>query len=165
MFYSIYFDISRLNVLLMNISEARLAELKQLIDTIWGAMENNLNQFHGKSFLNLETIRKNGHRVKTPVWFTLDGDVIYVRTVADSGKVKRVRSNGIVRIVSCDVNGNPTGEWIQAYAVEVTDDRIVDLVAGLLYEKYGEQRVRGSEAATIAQESGYAILKIRLGQP
>jgi len=49
-------------------------------------MDNNLSQFEGKPFLNLETFRKNGQGVRTPVWFTQDGGMFYVRTVAGSGK-------------------------------------------------------------------------------
>jgi PPOX class probable F420-dependent enzyme len=125
-------------------------------------LDNNLSQFDGKPFLNLETIRKNGQVMKTPVWFTQDGDVIYVRTVAGSGKVKRVRNNGTVRIVPCEANGTPTGEWVTAQAVEIMDDGINNLVAGLLDEKYGMERVRQFEAATIARGNKYTILKIEL---
>ena len=45
-------------------------------------MDGKLKQFEGQSFLNLETFRRNGSGVKTPVWFTQDGQTLYVRTVA-----------------------------------------------------------------------------------
>jgi hypothetical protein len=125
-------------------------------------MDNNLSQFEGKPFLNLETFRKNGQSMKTPVWFTQDGDVIYVRTVAGSGKVKRVRNKGTVRIVPCEANGTPTGEWVSAHAVEVTDEGTAELVAGLMEKKYGEERVRQFAAATTARGDKYTVLKIEL---
>jgi len=49
--------------------------------------------FTSQQYLNLETFRKNGAAVKTPVWFVQDGDAIFVRTLANSGKVKRIRNN------------------------------------------------------------------------
>jgi len=125
-------------------------------------MDNNLSQFDGKPFLNLETLRKNGQSMKTPVWFTQDGDVIYVRTVADSGKVKRVRNNGTVRIVPCEADGTPTGQWVSAHAIEVTDKGTAVLVAGMLEKKYGEERVRQFAAATVARGDRYTVLKINL---
>lgn len=125
-------------------------------------MDNNLNQFNGKSFLNLETFRRNGQGVKTPVWFTQDGQVFYVRTVAGSGKVKRVRNNGAVRIVPCEANGTPKGEWVAAKAVEVTDEATARLVAALLEKKYGAVQVRSFAALTVLRREKYTVLKIEL---
>lgn len=125
-------------------------------------MDNNLSQFDGKPFLNLETVRKNGQSMKTPVWFTRNGNVIYIRTVADSGKVKRVRNNGTVRIVPCEADGTLRGEWVTAQAVEVTDEGTANLVAGLLEKKYGEERVRQFAAATETRGDRYTVLKIEL---
>ena len=50
-------------------------------------------------FLNLETFRKNGEGVRTPVWFAADpatdirsrGAKLYIYTIENTGKVKRVR--------------------------------------------------------------------------
>lgn len=128
-------------------------------------MVDNLNQFDGKSFLNLETFRRNGQGVKTPVWFTQDGQTFYVRTVAGSGKVKRVRNNGTVRIVPCEANGTPTGEWVAAQAVEVTDEATAKLVAGLLEKKYGAVQVRSFATLTALRREKYTVLKIELEQP
>ncbi len=125
-------------------------------------MDVHLQQFNGKPFLNLESFRRNGESLKTPVWFTQAGEVIYVRTVADSGKVKRIRHNGSIHIVPCEANGSPTGEWVQAQAVEVSDQGTADLVAQWLEEKYGMERVRQFAAATTAQGRTYTIIKIVL---
>lgn len=125
-------------------------------------MKEALKQFEGKSFLNLETFRRNGQGVKTPVWFTQDGETLYVRTVAGSGKVKRVKNNGTVRIVPCEANGTPTGKWIPAHAVEVTDEKATKLVAGLLEKKYGAIQVRSFAALTALRKEKYTVLKIEL---
>jgi uncharacterized protein len=125
-------------------------------------MDEKLKQFEGKSFLNLETFRKNGVAVKTPVWFTENDRMIYVRTVAGSGKVKRIKNNGGVRIVPCEANGTPTGEWIAAHAVEVTDPESAELVRQLLEKKYGVVQVKAFAAMTSLRKEKYTVLKIQL---
>lgn len=65
----------------------------------------SLDQLTQQQYMNLETFCKSGVGVKTPVWFVQDGDTIFVRTVANSGKVKRIRNNGLVNIAPCKANG------------------------------------------------------------
>jgi len=54
--------------------------------------------FINQKYINLETFRRDGRGVRTPVWFVQDGASLYVRTVADSGKVKRIRNQTQVNI-------------------------------------------------------------------
>ena len=80
--------------------------------------------FAGQKYLNLETFRKNGAGVKTPVWFAAEpsakldsvGAKLYVYTIGASGKVKRVRNNPRVKIAPCDMQGNVRGDWVEARA-------------------------------------------------
>ena len=80
--------------------------------------------FAGHKYLNLETFKKSGDGVKTPVWFAADpkSDLassearLYAYTIGNSGKVKRIRNNGRVRIAPCDMRGNLLGEWVDARA-------------------------------------------------
>ena len=51
--------------------------------------KRDLKQFEDQEFLGLETFRKNGIGVKTPVWFAQEGDMLCIWTVGDSGKIKR----------------------------------------------------------------------------
>jgi PPOX class probable F420-dependent enzyme len=86
-----------------------------------------LDVLDGKKYLSLETYRKSGTGVRTAVWFAAApvqaGDVtLYVYSTADSGKAKRLRGNGAVRIAPCDARGNVTGRWINARATIVTGD-------------------------------------------
>jgi uncharacterized protein len=99
-------------------------------------MNSQFAQFNKKSYLNLETFRKTGASVKTPVWFVQDGNTLYVRTVDGSGKVKRVRKNSAVRVVPCSVSGEPQGEWENAIAALV-DGNEAKQVEKLLDRKYG----------------------------
>ena len=125
-------------------------------------MDEKLKQFDGKSFLNLETFRKNGMGVKTPVWFTQDGETVYIRTVAGSGKVKRIKNNGSVKITPCEANGTPKGEWVAAHAIELTDPESADLVRRLLEKKYGAVQVKAFAAMTALRKEKYTVLKIQL---
>jgi PPOX class probable F420-dependent enzyme len=80
--------------------------------------------FAGHKYLNLETFKKSGEGVNTPVWFAADPSAnldssdakLYVYTVGVSGKVKRIRNNGRVRIAPCDMKGRVLGEWVDARA-------------------------------------------------
>jgi PPOX class probable F420-dependent enzyme len=89
-----------------------------------GRSMTGLDAFNGKKYLNLETYRRNGSGVRTPVWFAaapaeVGGAKLYVYTTADSGKAKRIRRTGTVRIAPCDARGNVTGNWIAAHATIV----------------------------------------------
>jgi PPOX class probable F420-dependent enzyme len=90
-----------------------------------------------QQYLNLETFRKTGVSVKTPVWFVRDGDILYVRTGANSGKVKRIRNNGQVNVAPCKADGALLGEWIAAQAREIKDAEMDQKVNRLLDRKYG----------------------------
>jgi uncharacterized protein len=74
--------------------------------------EGKSEQFSGEKYLNLETYRRNGEGVRTPVWFAEESGVMYTRTFEKTGKVKRLRREPRVRTVPCDAHGNPEGEWI-----------------------------------------------------
>lgn len=93
--------------------------------------------FAKQKYLNLETFRRNGESMKTPVWFVQDAETLYVRTVANSGKVKRIRNNRQVNIAPCKMDGRVTGSWIPALAHEMQDPDIDQKVDRLLAKKYG----------------------------
>ena len=98
---------------------------------------NPLDQFSKKQYLNLETFRKNGDCMKTPVWFVQEGETIFVQTMANCGKVKRIRNNERVNVVPCKMDGTPTGTWVPATAREITEVEISKKVNHLLDKKYG----------------------------
>ena len=81
------------------------------------------NSLEGKKYLSLETFKKNGAGVRTPVWFAADaaaGSRLYIYTVDGTGKVKRIGNNSRVRIAPCDMRGNVQGDWMDARAEIVT---------------------------------------------
>lgn len=75
-----------------------------------------LDKFKKEKYLCLETYKKNGHGVKTPVWFVISNRRIYVATDASSGKVKRLKNNKVVKITPSDFKGRPKSEWIEGVA-------------------------------------------------
>jgi PPOX class probable F420-dependent enzyme len=86
-----------------------------------------LDAFEGKRYLNLETYRKTGRGVRTPVWFAAaptdaGSPKLYVYSAAESGKAKRIRRTGVVKIAPCDARGRVTGSWVAAHAAIVGDE-------------------------------------------
>jgi uncharacterized protein len=78
-----------------------------------------LGQFGGQKYISLETFKKSGQGVKTPVWFVLHNSALYVYTEADSWKVKRIRNNPRVRVAVCNIRGRIKGPWLDARAFPI----------------------------------------------
>jgi PPOX class probable F420-dependent enzyme len=97
----------------------------------------DFKQFKEQEFLSLETFRKNGIGVKTPIWFAQEGDTLYLWTVGDSGKVKRIRNNPRVNIAPCKRFGEVTGESVEAQASVDDSAAAVRHVERLLSQKLG----------------------------
>ncbi len=74
----------------------------------------------GRKYISLESYRKNGTGVRTAVWFARADTNLYVFTTTDSGKAKRIRNGGAVRLAPCDARGKTAGPWISARAEIVT---------------------------------------------
>ena len=123
-------------------------------------MDNKLAQFARRQFINVETIRKSGQGVPTPVWFVEDKDTLYVRTVDGSGKVKRIRNNPRVRVTPCDVRGGPLGEWVEGQA-HFADAAESNRVNRLLARKYGLQKTM-FEIMGKLQGRQYTVIAIQM---
>lgn len=95
-------------------------------------------------YVNLETFRKDGSGVKTPMWAApFDGKLV-MGTGDGTHKVKRIRNNGKVRVAACNANGQQIyGAWYEGQA------RILDGADGA-----------GSEAAL---NTKYGILRRAMG--
>jgi hypothetical protein len=119
--------------------------------------DNKLTQFTKQQYLNLETYRKSGQGVRTPLWFVEDQGVLYMRTPAASAKIRRIRNNAQVRVVPSDMRGNPIGGWIdgEAQLIPAAEAEWVNL---LVKRKYGllkrlidlRSRLKGTEYVVIA---------------
>jgi len=99
-------------------------------------MENKLEQFFDQKYIYLETYKKDGTPIRTPVWFVIDKDLIYVITRDSTGKVKRLKNNQDVRIVLCSFKGEPKNEWIKGKVEKITGKE-ADIAIKLRKKKYG----------------------------
>ena len=68
-------------------------------------MSADIRQFNDAKYINMETFKKNGTSVSTPVWFVTENGYIFVVTRSGTGKVRRVRNNPKVRIVPSGFRG------------------------------------------------------------
>jgi len=105
-------------------------------------MPDAIAQFANAKYLSLETFRKTGVGVRTPVWFARDPasteirDTFYLYTLPDSGKAKRIRNNPKVRIAPCNMRGDLRGAWVEARARICSGDEATK-GQSLLNQKYG----------------------------
>lgn len=122
-------------------------------------MPDAVGQFAHAKYLNLETFRKSGMGVRTPVWFAQDGTRFYLYSAPDAGKVKRIRNNPKVRVAPCDIRGHLRGAWVDGRARLCPADEAAH-GQELLRKKYGWikiigdffSRLRGRKQAVIAIE-------------
>ena len=109
-------------------------------------MPDAISQFANAKYLNLETFRKTGVGVRTPVWFAQEpsesGGVFYIYSAPDAGKVKRVRSNSKVRAAPCDMRGNLRGAWVDGRA-RICEGAEAAYGQDLLRRKYGWMKIIG----------------------
>ena len=96
----------------------------------------NLAPFVGQPYLNLESVKRDGTPVQTPVWFAEEQGVLYVYTLANAGKVKRIRRHPRIRIAPCTMRGTVTGPWVEADAT-IVDATTAAHGHALLRHKYG----------------------------
>lgn len=97
---------------------------------------DNLSDLSKFKYITIETFRKNGAGVRTPIWFIIYQGLIYFRTDVNSGKVKRIRNNPHVRIAGCDIRGNLKGNWFDG-KVKFADSTESSITYSMIDKKYG----------------------------
>jgi PPOX class probable F420-dependent enzyme len=114
-------------------------------------------------YVSLETYRKNGTGVQTPVWVARDGANLVVFTNGDSYKVKRLRRNPKLRIAECGVRGALKGPWHEATARLVEDPAEKDSAIGAIRAKYGWQMTLADLGARLGgTKKNWTVIAIRL---
>lgn len=88
-------------------------------------------------YINVETFRRSGEGVRTPVWFVESGGVYYILTRGDSGKVKRLRHNSVMKVAPCKMDGQVIGDWFDAEGSFVESEESLKAIKQLFDEKYG----------------------------
>ena len=100
-------------------------------------MDSRLDQFIDQKYLSLETYRKDKTPVKTPVWFVIDNDQLYITTRETTGKVKRLRNNQNARISVCSMKGDIKSSWIDVGLEKIPEESDVEKIVKLRKKKYG----------------------------
>ena len=98
-----------------------------------------LNDLKNAKYVALETFRKTGEGVITPVWVAGANGKLYIWTGADSWKVKRIQNNKQVRISESDARGNPKSDWVEAQATVLDKPHDEPALHKLMQSKYGFQ--------------------------
>ena len=100
------------------------------------SMDEKIDAISDLKYINLETFRKNGNGVKTPVWFVTENDKIYVITRESTGKVKRLANNPKVNFAPCSFKGSIEGDWLSGKTTLITGEEAEKAVK-LRKKKYG----------------------------
>ena len=88
-------------------------------------------------YISLETYRRDGSPVRTPVWFVARDGRVCVVTRDRTGKAKRLKNNTQVRVAACTIRGKVTGQWFSGEAEILTDGAETADVVRLRDERYG----------------------------
>ncbi|MCC6647630.1 MAG: PPOX class F420-dependent oxidoreductase [Polyangiaceae bacterium] len=90
-----------------------------------------------EQYVSVESYKRDGGGVKTPVWIAeLDGKLVLF-TLGESFKVKRIGRNPRVKVAACDVRGNVRGPWADGTCVLVDDPAHEARAYAALRAKYG----------------------------
>jgi PPOX class probable F420-dependent enzyme len=111
--------------------------------------------------ISLESYRKNGDAVRSPVWLVEDRGVIYVRTDPTSWKAKRIRRNPRVRVAPSDMRGKVTGAWSDGEAHFVEGD-VAEQAIRLIKKKYGMMGALVDSFNSVRGRHQVAVIAIKL---
>ena len=121
-----------------------------------------LRELGNPKFIALETFRKSGQAVKTPVWTVAKDGKLLVWTQGDSWKIKRARNNPRVRVAKCDMRGNIEGPWVEGIVASISDNpEEKKLMRSLLRQKYLFMYIILSLVAVLRRENtGQVVVEI-----
>lgn len=99
---------------------------------------NPFPTLEGYKNINVTTFRKSGDPMATPVWYVVMNGRLYVRTGADSGKVKRIRNNPRMLLAPATVRGKRVGPETEAEArvLGAGEEEVAEKAMELLRRRY-----------------------------
>jgi PPOX class probable F420-dependent enzyme len=83
----------------------------------------------------LQTRKRDGSWVSTPVNPLVEDDHVFFRTWHTAGKAKRLRNFSEVRFAASTARGRPTGPWLRGRATLLADEEAAH-AAGLIDHRY-----------------------------
>ncbi|WP_306357471.1 MULTISPECIES: PPOX class F420-dependent oxidoreductase [unclassified Nocardia] len=119
-------------------------------------MDNPFGPVGDSKYVLLTTYKKDGTPVGTAVWAVLDAGRLYVWTVTDSWKVKRLRRDPRVTLQPCDAMGKPRGPVVSGTGV-VLDAAGTDRARALIKRKYGIMGWLGVQGSLLRRGRGGTI--------
>ncbi len=118
-----------------------------------------MDRFPNQKYIVVETFRKSGVGVKTPVWFVEDDGLVWVVTREKTGKVKRIRNNSKVNLAVSNFSGDPKSDWNTGTAQIVQGDTAKKIIQKR-NKKYGIMaRLIGIFSA---KKGAYVVFSIKI---
>ena len=97
-----------------------------------------LLDFAEVQYINLETFKKDGTKVTTPVWVAQQNNTLVVTTGKNAGKVKRIRNNGKAVIYTTNQSGSKRlSEELEVKGSILIDEELKTEAVTILKKKYG----------------------------
>ena len=121
--------------------------------------------FERVPYISLRSFKKDGGAVDTPVWVTELDDKLYVFTLIETFKVKRVARNPRVQVAKCDVRGRLLGGWVDGTCRAVPQGAELEpRVYAKFIEKYGWKMKIGNVMSSLAgRMKRRVLLEVTLG--
>ncbi len=86
----------------------------------------------------METFKKDGTKVTTPVWVAQQNNTLVVTTGKNAGKVKRIRNNGKAIIYTTNQSGSKKlSEELEVKGSILSDEDLKTEAVTILKKKYG----------------------------
>ena len=112
-------------------------------------------------YLNLESVKRDGTAVRTPLWFAPDADgTFYIYSQAEAYKVKRLRRTPVCRVAACDMRGNVSGAWLEARA-EILSGEAAARGMALLDRRYWPWKQMLGLLARLRPGAARAVIALR----
>ena len=127
----------------------------------------SFDELSNATYISLETFRKDGSGVKTPVWVAGHQNHLVVITNGTSFKVKRLVANPACRIARCNVSGSQIlGDWQQGQCEILPLGPAFNAALAPLRKKYGIQFWLLEAGAWLGRKrSQWVVLQISLNPP
>ena len=122
-----------------------------------------LRSLEKERYISLETYRRNGTGVKTPVWFAIMDHSLVVVTNGNSYKVKRLRRNSAIQVAACNASGKKLlGPLHEGTGELVADPAVEKSALSLLKKKYRLQwRVFALASRLAGRRKDWLVLRLR----
>jgi hypothetical protein len=125
------------------------------------ATARDFSVLDGHKYCLITSYRRDGSAVPTPVWFGVRDGKLYLRTWADSAKVRRIRRDPRVRITPCTTRGRPKGPTAEGTA-RVLDAAEEERAEQAIQANYGAGR-RVYEGAIDAANASLVYIEVTPG--